>query len=114
MVSFPMVPKLLQCLHIVASVMHCLVTMGRVVAIETVFVVNLWGTKTKCACSILKPLITTRLGLVEVSFMIKKMSVLNCTVNSIASPFLLKKTSSCRGGWKLVICDTCEIPISAT
>ena len=93
MISIPMVPKLLQCLHIVASVMHCLVTMGKVVAIETVFVANLWGTKTKCACSILKPLITTHLGLVEVSFM-KKMSVLNCTVNSIASPFLLKKTSS--------------------
>ena len=66
--------------------------MDKVVAIETVFVDNLWGTKTKCACSILKPLITTRLGLVEVSFM-KKMGVL-CTVNSIASPFLLKMTSS--------------------
>ena len=94
MISIPMVPKLLQCLHIVASVMHCLVTMNKVVAIETVFVANLWGTKTKCARTILKPLITTRLGLVEVSFMKKKMSVLNCTVNSIAPPFLLKKTSS--------------------
>ena len=54
---------------IVASVMHCLVTMGRVVPMETVFVVNLWGmwTKTKCACSILKPLIVTCLGLVEIA-----------------------------------------------
>ena len=94
MISIPMVPKLLQCLHIVASVMYCLVTMNKVVAIETVFVDNLWETKTKCACSILKPLITTHLGLVEVSFVKKKMSVLNSTVNSIASPFLLKKTSS--------------------